>query len=146
MAVNVNRVVLTGNLTADPELHTTQDRPSRCRLRVAVNGRKRVGDTWQDRPNFLDVTVFGGQAETCARFLHKGRAIAVDGRLEWSEWTDEQERRHQAVGIVAEAVQFLGAPRTEGSSSEAQTADRPDTPAAEPADAEPATASPEIPF
>lgn len=131
MAVNVNRVVLTGNLTAEPELHTAEDRPARCRLRVAVNGRRKVGDTWQDRPNFLDVTVFGGQAETCARFLHKGRAVAVDGRLEWSEWTDEQERRHQRVGIVAEAVQFLGAP------------------AAAPAATEPAetpTTSPEVPF
>jgi single-strand DNA-binding protein len=105
----INRVVLVGNLTRDPELRSTATGTSVCRLRVACSARWRSSDSgeWIDKPNYFDVSVFGGSAEACARFLEKGRPVAIDGRLDWHEWeTDEGERR-QAVGVIADNVQFL---------------------------------------
>jgi single-strand DNA-binding protein len=108
-ATNVNRVVLTGNLTRDPELRTTPGGTSVCSLRVACNTRRKDGATgeWVDKPNYFDVTVWGGQGENCAQYLAKGRPVAVDGRLEWREW-EKDGVKHQAVDIVADSVQCLG--------------------------------------
>jgi single-strand DNA-binding protein len=115
-ATNINRVVLTGNLTRDPELRSTGSGMSVCSLRIASNTRRKnqaTGD-WEDKPNFFDVTVWGAQGENCARFLAKGRPVALDGRLEWREWQDQNGNKRQNVEIVADAVQFLGG-REEGS-------------------------------
>jgi single-strand DNA-binding protein len=109
-ATNINRVVLTGNLTRDPELRSTPSGMSVCSLRVACNTRRKNNATgdWEDKPNFFDVTVWGAQGENCARFLSKGRPVALDGRLEWREWQDQQGNNRQSVEIIADAVQFLG--------------------------------------
>jgi single-strand DNA-binding protein len=109
---NINRVTLTGNLTSDPELRALSNGHSICRLRLACNGaRKTSAGEWEERPNYFDVSVWGGQAEACKRYLKKGRPVAVDGRLDWSEWEQDGKRR-QAVSVVADTVQFLGAPAT----------------------------------
>jgi single-strand DNA-binding protein len=109
-ATNINRVVLTGNLTRDPELRSTGSGLAVCSLRIASNTRRKNNQTgeWEDKPNFFDVTVWGAQGENCARFLSKGRPVAIDGRLEWREFTDGAGNKRQAVEIVADAVQFLG--------------------------------------
>jgi single-strand DNA-binding protein len=107
-ATNINRVVLTGNLTRDPELSTTPGGTSVCKLRVACNTRRKQGDEWVDKPNYFDVTVWGAQGENCATYLSKGRPVAVDGRLEWREWEDQNGNKRQAVDIIADRVQFLG--------------------------------------
>ena len=109
-ATNINRVILTGNLTRDPELRSLPSGMSVCSLRVACNTRRKNNSTgeWEDKPNFFDVTVWGAQGENCARFLSKGRPVAVDGRLEWREWQDQQGNNRQSVEIIADAVQFLG--------------------------------------
>ncbi|HVL97642.1 MAG TPA: single-stranded DNA-binding protein [Solirubrobacteraceae bacterium] len=114
-ATNINRVVLTGNLTRDPELRSLNSGNSVCSLRIASNTRRKDNTTgeWVDKPNYFDVTVWGAQGENCARFLSKGRPVAIDGRLEWREFTDQQGNKRQAVEIVADAVQFLGG-REEG--------------------------------
>jgi single-strand DNA-binding protein len=106
---NINRVVLTGNLTRDPELREFTS-GSMCSLRLAVNGRRKNPQTgeWQDQANYFDVSVFGAQGENCARYLTKGRAVAVDGRLCWREFTRQDGSKGQAVDVVAETVQFLG--------------------------------------
>src|SRR5262245_8914125 len=109
-ATNINRVVLTGNLTRDPELRSTQGGTSVCSLRVACNTRRKgpSGD-WEDKPNYFDVTVWGQQGENCARYLSKGRPVAIDGRLEWREWQDKDTGKNRSsVDIIAETVQFLG--------------------------------------
>jgi len=107
----INRVVVVGNLTRDPELRATPGGTSLCRLRVACNTSWRNKDTGEidERSNYFDVTVFGASGEACARFLAKGRPVAVDGRLEWHEWMTVEGERRQAVGIVADSVQFLSA-------------------------------------
>jgi single-strand DNA-binding protein len=82
-ASNINRVVLTGNLTRDRELRSLPSGTSVCSLRVASNTRRKSADgEWVDKPNYFDVTVWGKQGENCARFLTKGSALAIDGRLE----------------------------------------------------------------
>jgi single-strand DNA-binding protein len=109
-ATNINRVVLTGNLTRDPELRSTSSGTSVCSLRIATNTRRKDPTTgeWTDKANFFDVTVWGAQGENCARFLSKGRPVAIDGRLEWREWETQDGHKRQAVDIIADAVQFLG--------------------------------------
>jgi len=105
----INRVVLVGNLTRDPELRSTATGTSVCRLRVACSARWRSSDSgeWTDKPNYFDVSVFGGSAEACGRFLEKGRPVAIDGRLDWHEWETDTGERRQAVGVIADNVQFL---------------------------------------
>ena len=109
-ATNINRVVLTGNLTRDPELRSLPSGMSVCSLRVACNTRRKNNGTgeWEDKPNYFDVTVWGAQGENCARFLTKGRPVAIDGRLEWREWDTQDGQKRQAIDIIADAVQFLG--------------------------------------
>jgi single-strand DNA-binding protein len=108
-ATNINRVVLTGNLTRDPELKSTTTGTSVCKLRIACNTRRRdSAGNWQDKPNYFDVTVWGAQGENCAQYLQKGRPVAIDGRLEWREWEDQNGNKRQAVDIIADSVQFLG--------------------------------------
>jgi single-strand DNA-binding protein len=114
-ATNINRVIITGNLTADPELRSLPSGTSVCKLRVACNTRRKDNATgdWVDKPNYFDVTVWGAQGENCARYLSKGRPVAVDGRLEWREWETPEGHKRQAINIIADSVQFLGG-RDEG--------------------------------
>jgi single-strand DNA-binding protein len=107
-ATNINRVVLTGNLTRDPELRSLQSGMSVCSLRIASNSRRKENGEWVDKPNYFSVTVWGAQGENCARFLSKGRPVCIDGRLEWSEWQAQDGAKRESVEIVADAVQFLG--------------------------------------
>ena len=105
----INRVVLVGNLTKDPELRHTPSGTAVCNLRLAVNTRRKdETGQWVDKPNYFDITVWGNQGERCAQYLSKGRPVAVDGRLEWREWETPEGNKRQAVDIVADTVQFLG--------------------------------------
>lgn len=107
--MNINRVVLTGNLTRDPEMRSTGGGLTVCKLGIAVNTRRKNGSTgeWEEKPNYFRVTVFGAQAQTCEQYLRKGRAVAIDGRLEWSQWEKDGQKR-ESVDIIADTVQFLG--------------------------------------
>jgi single-strand DNA-binding protein len=109
-ATNINTVVITGNLTRDPELRSTPGGTAVCKLRVAVNSSRKDGQTgeWIDKPNYFDVTVWGAQGENCANYLSKGRPVAVSGRLDWREWEAQDGSKRQAVEIIANSVQFLG--------------------------------------
>jgi single-strand DNA-binding protein len=129
---NINRVIITGNLTRDPELRSTGGGTSVCSLRIACNGRRRNSEgVWEDAPNYFDVTVFGAQGENCEKFLRKGRPVAIDGRLRWREWTTNEGQKRSAVDIIAETVQFLGGREDAGngngfsSSARAQESDVP---------------------
>lgn len=110
-ASNINVVVITGNLTQDPELRHLGSGTAVCELRVAVNSRRKDGATgeWVDKPNYFNVTVWGAQGENCANYLSKGRPVAVEGRLDWREWdAKDGSGKRQAVQIIANSVQFLG--------------------------------------
>jgi single-strand DNA-binding protein len=109
-ASNINVVVITGNLTSDPELRSTQGGTSICKLRVAVNTQRKDGQSgeWVEKANYFDVTVWGAQGENCANYLSKGRPVAINGRLDWREWEDKEGNKRQGVEIIANTVQFLG--------------------------------------
>ena len=107
-ASNVNVVVITGNLTQDPDLRHLGSGTAVCELRVAVNTRRKEGNEWVDKPNYFNVTVWGAQGENCANYLSKGRPVAVEGRLDWREWEAKEGGKRQSVEIIANSVQFLG--------------------------------------
>ena len=115
-ATNINRVIITGNLTRDPELRSLPSGMAVCSLRIATNTRRKENGEWVDKPNYFSVTVWGAQGENCQRFLSKGRPVAIDGRLEWREWQDQSGNKREAVEIVADSVQFLSGGREEGGS------------------------------
>lgn len=120
----INRVVLVGRLTRDPELRALPSAVSVCSLRVACNSSRRdVDGNYQERPNFFDVSVYGASAESVSRYMRKGSRVAVDGRLEWREWETADQQKRQAVSVVADTVQFLdspgGAPEEHGPSNDA---------------------------
>ena len=105
---SVNRVVLIGRLTRDPELRALPSGLSVCGLRVACNMSRRDADgDYHEKPNYFDVSVFGSTGETVHRYMRRGARVALDGRLEWREWETAEQQRRQAVSIVAETVQFL---------------------------------------
>ncbi len=129
-ASNLNVVVLTGNLTRDPELRSTNSGTAVCGLRIACNTRRKdASGNWVDKPNYFDVTVWGAQGENASKYLSKGRPVAVDGRLEWREFTDNQGNNRQAVEIVADSVQFLGSPQGGGGENGGRFTPQSDVPA-----------------
>src|SRR5271156_5795559 len=100
---NVNRVVLVGRLTRDPELRSLPSGTSVASLRLACNSSRKDADgEYQERPNFFDVSVFGASGENAEHYLRKGSRVAVDGRLEWREWETAEQQKRQAVSIVAD--------------------------------------------
>ena len=97
-SMNINRVILTGNLTRDPDHRQTPGGLSICKLGIAVNTRRKGQDgNWEEKPNFFRVTVFGRQADSCANYLRKGRPVAIDGRLEWSQYEVEDRSANRSI-------------------------------------------------
>jgi single-strand DNA-binding protein len=108
---DLNTVALTGNLTADAELRGADENV--LAVRLAVTGRTKVGETWQDVPNYFDVTVFGkagegNRAKALAPYLTLGTRIAVQGRLEWRQWEADDGSKRQAVQVIADDLVLLG--------------------------------------
>lgn len=109
MARGIARVTLVGNLTRDPELRQTPSGTPVCQLGVAVNSSyKDSSGQWVEKPSFFDVVVWGTQGENCARYLAKGRQVAVDGRLDQRTWDAQDGSKRSKVEIVADTVMFIG--------------------------------------
>src|SRR3954451_21002276 len=111
-ATNINRVIITGNLTRDPELRSLQSGMAVFSLRVPTNTRRKDNQSgeWVDKANYFSVTVWGRQGENAAQYLSKGRPVAIDGRLEWREYQDKDGNKREAIDIIADNVQFLSSP------------------------------------
>jgi single-strand DNA-binding protein len=108
---SINRVVLVGRLTRDPELRALPSGSSVCSLRIACNSSRREADgEYVERPNFFDVSVYGAPGESVGHYMRRGSRVAIDGRLEWREWETAEHERRQAVSVVADTVQFLDGP------------------------------------
>ncbi|MGH2865002.1 MAG: single-stranded DNA-binding protein [Solirubrobacteraceae bacterium] len=107
----INRVVIVGRLTRDPELRALPSGTSVCSLRIACNSSRREADgEFVERPNFFDVSVYGAPGESVGHYMRRGSRVAIDGRLEWREWETAEHERRQAVSVVADTVQFLDSP------------------------------------
>ena len=106
---NVNKVMLMGNLTHDPEVRYTPKGTAVGDLRMAVNRRVPDGNgNWSEEATYLDVTVWGNTAENAQKYLSKGRAIFVEGRLQLDTWEDKQSgQKRSKLKVVGEVVQFL---------------------------------------
>ena len=114
--VSINRVNISGNLTRDPELRQTPAGTAVLTFGVAVNDRRRNQQTgeWEEVPNFVDCVVFGNRAEPLSRFLSKGAKVAIEGKLRWSQWERDGQKRSK-LEVIVDEVEFLssrgGAPQ-----------------------------------
>jgi len=140
----LNRCVLIGNLTDDPELRYTQTGTARTRFSIAINRSWRDRDgNMKEEVTFVPIIVWGPQAEHCANFLSKGRPVAVDGRLRIDSFETQDGERKKVVEVIAEAVQFLGSGG--GKSQQSQQPSESATAAPE-AEKEPPVGEEEVPF
>ena len=106
--MGINRVCISGNLTRDPELRSTAGGTSVMGFGVAVNERRknqRTGE-WEDYPNFVDCTMFGTRAEALEQYLSKGTKVAVEGRLHYSSWEKDGQKRSK-LGVIVEEVELM---------------------------------------
>ena len=119
--MSINRVVISGNLTREPELRQAGS-TTVLQFGIAVNDRIRntQTDQWEDRPNFFDVLVWGNRGESLSRILAKGMKVAVEGRLRWSQWQAQDGGNRSKVEIVADRVEFFAPPREGGTPRPAQ--------------------------
>lgn len=132
MARGIAHVTLVGNLVQDPDLRQLPSGTSVCELRVAVNSsyKDSASGQWQEKASFFDVKVWGQQGENCARYLNKGRQVAVDGRLDQRSWEAQDGSKRSRVEIIADTVMFLGGPGAGGDAPRpAYTPDREIAPA-----------------
>jgi single-strand DNA-binding protein len=146
MAVSINKVMLAGNLTRDPELRKLNGDKSVCSFGLAINRRYKQGDEMKEEVTFIDCEAWGRTADLVAQYLTKGRACFVEGRLKLDQWDDKDGQKRSKLKVVADAVQFLdsgkrgdGAPHDEPLPSEQAAATPPKKPA-------PAAGDDAIPF
>lgn len=153
--VSYNKVILIGNLTKDPEIRYTPSGTPVANFRLAVNHRFKQGDEFREDVCFIDVVVFGKQAENCGQYLGKGNSVIVDGRLQERRWETEDKQKRSKHEVVAQTVRFFPkrteAGRTEARGTAGRGAGSEDTgwsPEAEPAGSygEPDSTGGEVPF
>ena len=106
--MSINRANITGNLTRDPELRVTTGGTQVLSFGVAVNDRRRNPQTgeWEDYPNFVDCTMFGTRAEAVSRFLAKGNKVAIEGKLRYSSWEKDGQRRSK-LEVIVDEIEFM---------------------------------------
>lgn len=106
--MSINRVVVSGNLTRDPELRVTPGGTQVLGFGVAVNDRRRNQQTgeWEDYPNFIDCTMFGNRSEALSRILHKGMKVAIEGKLRYSSWDKDGQRRSK-LEVIVDEIEFM---------------------------------------
>ncbi len=145
---SVNKVILVGNLGADPELKYTPSNRPVCNLSVATNEVwKDKGGNKQERTEWHRVNVWGEQAENCSKFLAKGRMVYVEGRLQTRSWDDKEGKKRYSTEVVADRVVFLGGqgPGAEGGRSR-KWGDEAQAPAAADGPSGPPPSDDDIPF
>lgn len=107
--MSINKVLITGNLTRDPELRETPSGFQVLNFGVAVNDRKKNQSTgqWEDYANFVDCTMFGNRAASVARFLAKGSKVAIEGKLRWSQWETQDGSKRSKLEVVVDELEFM---------------------------------------
>lgn len=103
---SINMVCISGNLTRDPELKSNKSGTSVLEFSVAVNDRVKEGNEWKDRPNYIDVVLFGARADSLARIMHKGDKVCVTGKLHWSSWEKDGQKRSK-INVYADNVELM---------------------------------------
>lgn len=103
-----NKVIVLGNLTRSPQLKYAPSGTAICEFGLAVNRKYKQGEELKEEVCFLDVTVFGRQAESAAQYLDKGRQALVEGRLQQQRWETEDGQKRSKIVVIAESVVFVG--------------------------------------
>lgn len=106
--MSINRVAISGNLTRDPDLRQTAGGTAVLGFGVAVNDRRKNAQTgqWEDYPNFIDCTMFGARAQSVSRFLSKGSNVAIEGKLRWSQWERDGQKRSK-IEVIVDEIEFM---------------------------------------
>ncbi len=105
--MSINRVNISGNLTRDPEMRHTASGMQVLSFGMAVNDRaKDANGEWVDRPNFIDCTMFGARAEAVSRYISKGSKVAVEGKLRWSQWEKDGQKRSK-IEVIVDEIEFM---------------------------------------
>lgn len=126
MAQNINRVIISGNLTRDPELRSTTSGTQVLTFGVAVNDRRRnQKGEWEDVPNFVDCIVFGARAQSLAKYLSKGSKLALEGKLRYGSWQAKDGSKRSRLEVVVDNLEFLSRqPQQQAQSQPAQPQQR----------------------
>jgi single-strand DNA-binding protein len=109
---SLNKVMLLGNLTRDPELRYAPNGTPVANFGMAINRRYRQGEEWREEVCYIDIVTFGRQAETVGEYLSKGNLAMIEGRLQWRSWETEDGQKRSKHEVVANHVQFM--PRMQG--------------------------------
>lgn len=114
--MSINKAIISGNLTRDPEVRTTASGMSVMSFGIAVNDRRKNPSTgeWEDYPNFIDCAMFGNRAASVARYLTKGSKVAIEGKLRWSQWERDGQKRSK-VEVVIDEIELMQRRRDEPS-------------------------------
>lgn len=112
MKMSINKVFATGNLTRNGELRETPSGMKVLTFGLAINDRFYNKETkqYEDRPNFVDCSLFGSRAESLHKYLTKGTKVAIDGKLRWSQWEREGEKRSK-IEIIVDGLEFMNTPK-----------------------------------
>ena len=102
-----NKVILIGNLTRDPEMRYTPQGTSVCNFGIAVNRKYKQGEEMKEEVTFINIVVFGKQADTCGQYLNKGSAVLIEGRLQERRWETEDGQKRSRHEVVAQSIRFL---------------------------------------
>jgi len=121
-----NKVILIGNLTKDPELRYTPSGTPVTTLRLAVTSKYKQSDEFKEETLFIDVVVFGRQAETCSQYLAKGRPVLAEGRLQERRWESSEGQQRSKVEVVAQNIRFLGKKEEGGGSGQGYSGPAPE--------------------
>ena len=111
MSSNINRVSISGNLTRDSELRSANNGTAILNFSVAVNDRRKVGEEWQDVPNYIDCVVFGPRAVSLHNLLKKGAKVAIDGKLRWSSWETKEGSKRSKLEVIVDELELMSAPK-----------------------------------
>ena len=108
--MSINKAIISGNLTRDPELRATTSGMPVLGMSVAVNDRRKNQSTgeWEDYPNYIDCTLFGARAEGVAKYLNRGSKVAIEGKLRWSQWERDGQKRSK-IEVIIDEIEFLSA-------------------------------------
>lgn len=112
-----NKIILIGNLTRDPEMRYTPQGTSVCKFGIAVNRKYRQAEEMKEEVTFINVVVFGKQADTCGQYLNKGSSVLVEGRLQENRWETDEGQKRSRHEVVAQNVRFLSRKQSAGAAS-----------------------------
>lgn len=126
--MSINKVFLVGNLTKDPELKTAQSGSQVLQFRIAVNDRIQVNGQWQDRPNYFQCAIFGNRAQALSTRLTKGQKVAIEGKLRFTQWQDQNGNNKSAVSVTVDGCEFLSPAGNNHQPNQAPAAPAPQAP------------------